>query len=116
MTTYKFTPSDPASISLNAATTGTGTAIAFNDCRQVNWIVTGAGTISGGTVVIESSYDPTYVGVWNQLDSIDASTLSGGAAIGNTYPMPPGGFCRARISDPITGGGTIAVRLNGLLG
>lgn len=96
--------------------TGTGRAIAFNDCRQVNWIVEGSGTISDGTVVIESAHAHDYGGTWNQLDEIDATTLTGGALYGNTFPMVPGGFCRARISDNITGGGSITVRLNGLLG
>ena len=116
MTTYKFSPGDSASISLNAATTGTGTAIPFNDSRQVNWLVEGAGTIGGGTVVIESAHAHAYAGTWNELDSVDASTLTGGALYGNTFPHVPGGFVRARISSNITGGGTITVRLNGLRG
>jgi hypothetical protein len=111
---YKFRPSDPASIALEEATTGTGRAIAFNDCRQVNWLVEGEGTISGGTVIIESAHASDYSGTWNELDSIDASTLSGGKLSGNTFPHVPGGFVRPRISSNITGGGTVTVRLNGL--
>ncbi len=116
MTTYKFSPGDSASISLNAVTTGTGTAIAFNDGRQVNWLVEGAGTIGAGTVVIESAHAHAYAGTWNELDSVDASTLTGGALYGNTFPHVPGGFVRARISSNITGGGSVTVRLNGLRG
>jgi hypothetical protein len=116
MTTYKFYPGDSASISLSAVTTGTGTAIAFNDCRQVNWIITGDGTISGGTVKIECAHANDYSGAWHELDSVDAATLTGGAAYGNTFPMPPGGFVRARVSSNITGGGSITARLNGLHG
>jgi len=116
MTTYKFSPTDSASISLSGATTGTGSVKAFNDCRQVNWMVRGEGTIDGGTVVIESAHAQDYAGTWNQLDEIDATTLTGGALSGNTYPMPPGGFLRGRISSNITGGGSISVYLNGLLG
>lgn len=115
MTQYKFRPNDAASISLNAATAGTGTAIAFNDSRQVNWLVEGAGTLSSGTVIIESAHDAAYAGVWNELDSIDMTTLSGGALYGNTFPAVSGGFVRARISSNIGGGGTVTVRLNGLL-
>jgi hypothetical protein len=114
MTAYKFSPADSASISLNAATTGTGKAIAFNDCRQVNWLIEGQGTISGGTVVIESAHAYDYTGTWNELDTVDATTLSGGKLYGNTFPMPPGGFVRARISSDIQGGGAITARLNGL--
>ena len=117
MTSYKFQPNSPASISLNAATAvAAGSAIAFNDCRQVNWLVEGAGTISSGTVIIESAHASDYSGTWNELDSVDASTLSGGKLYGNTFPHVPGGFVRARVSVEIAGGGNITVRLNGLLG
>jgi hypothetical protein len=116
MTSYKFSPGDSASISLNLATTGTGIAIAFNDSRQVNWLVEGAGTIGSGTVVIESAHANDYSGTWNELDTVDASTLSGGKLYGNTFPHVPGGFVRARISSNIVGGGTVTVRLNGLMG
>lgn len=116
MTSYKFSPGDPASVSLNAATTGTGKAIPFNDCRQVNWLVEGAGTISGGTVVIESAHAQDFSGTWNELDTVDATTLTGGALYGNTFPHVPGGFVRARIGTNISGGGNCTVRLNGLRG
>lgn len=113
---YKFRPGSDAEISLDEVTTGTGSPKAFNDSRQINWLVEGSGTISGGVVKIESAHDQSYAGLWNELDSVDASTLSGGALYGNTFPMPPGGFVRARISSNITGGGNVTVRLNGLLG
>jgi hypothetical protein len=115
MPEYKFRPGADAEISLEEATDGAGEPKAFNDSRQVNWLVEGAGTIDAGVVKIESAHDPNYAGIWNELDSIDAVTLTGGKLYGNTYPMPPGGFVRGRIDDPITGGGTITVRLNGYL-
>ena len=116
MTTYKFSPGDSASISLNGVASGTGTVKPFNDCRQVNWIMEFAGTINGGVVKIECAASQDYSGTWHELDSINAADYTGGAAYGNTFPMVPGGFVRARISSNITGGGTVTVRLNGLLG
>jgi hypothetical protein len=116
MTSYKFSPGDFASISLNAVTTGTGKAIPFNDCRQTNWLIQGEGTISAGTVVIESAHAFDYSGTWNELDVVDATTLTGGKLSGNTFPHVPGGFVRARIGDDIEGGGTITAYLNGLRG
>lgn len=117
MTLYKFRPNSPDSISLNGVTAvGAGSAIAFNDSRQVNWLVEGVGTIASGTVVIESAHAADYSGTWNELDSIDASTLTGNKLYGNTFPHVPGGFVRARVSVEIAGGGTVTVRLNGLLG
>lgn len=116
MVGYKYTPGSDAELSLDTVTTGTGSVKALNDCRQCNWLFVGAGTISGGTVKIESAAAPDYAGTWNELDSLTAADLTGGAASGGTYPMPPGGFVRARVSSNITGGGTVTVRINGLLG
>lgn len=113
MSEFKFLPNKVKS--LDAATTGTGTVVAFNDCRQIFWTVEGAGTISGGTVVIESAASADYAGTWNELDSVTASSLTGGAAYTNTTPATGGGFVRARITFDITGGGSVTVRLNGLL-
>ncbi len=111
----KFRPGEDAELSLSAATTGTGTEKAFNDCRQVAWDLIGAGTISGGTVKIESAPTSGYAGTWNELDSFDATAVTGGATLHNNYPGPLA-FVRARVSSNITGGGTISVRFNGLLG
>lgn len=113
---YKFRPDESGGESLAAATTGTGTSIPFHECRQIIWTVEGAGTISGGTVVIETADQTDYSGTWSELDSITASTLSGGAAYSGTYPAAASGFVRGRISSNITGGGTVTVRLNGLIG
>lgn len=116
MTSYKFRTNDPDRISLNAATSGVGKAIAFNDCRQVDWEIEGQGVITAGKVAIGSAHVPDYAGKWNELDLVDVSVLSGGGIIGGSSPMPPGGFVRGEIpiTDPITGGGTITVRFNGL--
>ncbi len=116
MVGYKYSPNSGADISLDAVTTGTGSVKALNDCRQCNWMFIGAGTITGGTVVVESATAIDYAGTWNELDTLTASDLSGGKATGGTYPMPPGGFVRGRVSSNITGGGTITVKINGLLG
>src|SRR5262245_19302567 len=110
-------PNHPDSLSLNAVTaSGPGVAIPVNDSRQVTWLIKGAGTISGGTVIIETADDQHYLGQWNQLDSINATEVSGGKLTGNTWPMPPGNFIRGSIGDPITGGGNISVIFDGLQG
>lgn len=115
-TSSKFAPSSDDALSLNAATTGIGTVKPLNDCRQIVWDVEGAGTIAGGTLKIESNANsPSYSGTWNELDSIDLTTLSGGKAYHNTYPGMLA-FVRARLSINVTGGGSVTVRINGLLG
>lgn len=115
-TAYKFLPGDPAAITLNAATSGTGTAIAFNNVGRLLYVAEGTGTISGGTILIESADSATYSGTWIQLASISASSLTGGASAGDNLNAPPGTFVRGRISSNITGGGTVTVRLNGIYG
>lgn len=105
---------DASSKSLDAATTGTGTAIPFQDCRQVGWFVTTSGMISGGTIIIEHAPTSNYAGTWYQLDSIAATDADTGAGGLGTFPGPLQ-FVRARISSNITGGGNVTVRLNGLL-
>lgn len=112
----KFPPSSDDSLSLSAATTGTGTTKAMNDCRQISWDVAGAGTISSGTLKIETnSESPSYTGTWHELDSIDLSTLTGGVAYHGTYPGMLA-WVRARLSANVVGGGTVTARINGLLG
>lgn len=110
-----YIPGSDAELSLNAATTGTGSEKAMNTCRQVGWDVIGAGTIASGTVKIESSPTSGASATWNELDSIDASTLTGGAIYHGTDPGPLA-FVRARISANIVGGGSVTVRINGLNG
>lgn len=106
-----FTP--PGVASLSAVTTGTGTAIAFNSCKQVSWFTTYSGTTSGGEITIEHAPTIDYAGTWQPLDVISAADLSTGAAGSGTYPGVLS-FVRARITSSITGGGTVTVYLNGL--
>lgn len=111
----KFTPGSLAAQSLTEATTGTGSVKALNDCRQTYWIVTGNGTITDGTVVIESSNVQDYAGTWNEADSVDLTTLTGGEKYWNSAPTGLGGFVRARITETVTGTeGSVSVEINGL--
>lgn len=80
----------------------------------MQWTTTTSGTISGGTIVIEHSPVADYAGTWNQLDSFSATDADTGAAGYGSFPGPIG-FMRARITSNITGGGSVTVRLNGLL-
>ncbi|HEU0179431.1 MAG TPA: hypothetical protein VFV58_34805 [Blastocatellia bacterium] len=109
---YAFRPNDlTVGKSLDAATTGTGQAIAFNDCRSINWVIQGNGAVGAGAVVIESSNDPNYAGVWMQV--VAPVTVVANAQVGGKADFPPGGFVRARVTTTVTGG-TVTVWLNGL--
>jgi len=116
-TWMKFRPTATDNISLNALTTGTGAAIAMQDCRQVTWTVKGDGTVSGGTVKIECADTQDYAGTWYELDSLDLSSpVLTDSQYQGSYPGGVGGFFRARVSSNVTGGGTITASFNGLLG
>lgn len=112
-TSAKFSPgSGTGNRSLSAATTGTGAAISFHDCRQVSWSTTYPGTApTTGTVLIEQSPDASFAGTWNQLASIDCSQLSAGTDGYGTYPGQTG-FVRARFT--VDADQAITVELNGL--
>jgi len=110
---YRVGSTDAQSLD-GAIAVATGSVKALNDCRQVWWIVTGNGTISSGTVVIESSNELDFAGLWNELDSVDLTTLTGGEKYWNSAPTSGGGFVRARISEEVAGGGDCDVEINGL--
>ena len=85
MTQSKFNP--PGQASLSAAITGTGEAIAVNDCRQVSWKTIYPGTPpTTGTLLIEQAPTKDYAGTWNLVDTIDCSQLSTGLSGFGTYP------------------------------
>lgn len=114
-TGMKFRPTATDNISLDAVTTGTGTPIAMQDCRQISWTVKGAGTVSGGTLKIECADTQDYSGTWQELDSLDLSSpVLSDSLYQSTYPGSVGGFFRGRVSSDVTGGGTVTVSFNGL--
>jgi len=93
------------------ATTGNGTAFTANPVAQNHTVVvTGVGTISGGTVSIEEADTESYTGTWSVLATITASALTGGAQQ-ITHIAGLLQAVRARVSSNITGGGTISASL-----
>jgi hypothetical protein len=111
MDQLKFRPGDVSGRVLNAVTTGTSQAIAFNDCRRVNWIVEGSAGVGAGAVTIETANDSAYGGTWAQVAA--PITVVASAQLQGSADVPPGGWVRARVSTNVTGG-TATVWLNGL--
>lgn len=111
----KFSPgSGIGNYSLNAATTGTGRAISFHDCRQVTWqtIYVAGAEPTTGTVIIEQAPSADYAGTWNELAEIILTAVVTGDDGFNTYPGQTG-FVRARFS--VDSDQAVSVILNGLL-
>lgn len=96
---------------LTAVTTGTGDPVTFPvNSSNIRVHSRGAGTVSGGTIVIEEANDPLFSGTWSTLQTITASALTGGIEqvlhiVGTLAAI------RARISSNITGGGTVTVEV-----
>lgn len=99
-------------ISINAQTTGTGTAVPTETCqnaRQIMWYIIWPAGVTAGKVVIETAHADDYAGTWAQLDSADltAGATADSCSVG-TYPglLPS---VRARITTTVSGGGAPSV-------
>ena len=110
----RFSPaSGSGNDSLSDATTGTGRAIAFHNCRQVSWGVTYTvgSEPTTGTIVIEQAFSADYASVWGQVAEIDCASVVLGTDGWGTYPGMVG-FLRARFTVDADHG--VTVSLNGL--
>lgn len=96
---------------LVAVTTGTSIPASVpNTSNSPRVHVRGAGTITGGTLIIEEALDPNYTGLWSQLQSIVLTTLTANAEL-VIHITGTIGAIRARLSANVTGGGTVSVDL-----
>lgn len=111
---YTLCPASPMQLH-NAATDGNGGILLLRgQVARVTVALQSTGTTSGGAVSIEEAYfDPAvlagqnYTGTWSVIQSVSASTFTGGAQVivhvtGSVWAI------RARISSAITGGGTVS--------
>jgi hypothetical protein len=110
-----FLPGDTTAASLADATTGTGSAIAFNQCRQVIGFVAydSADAPSTGELVAEWAYSPDYTGTWSNLTTVDVADLVAGTGDpGFTYPggLP---YVRWRFTSGNDSDKAITAYLNG---
>ncbi len=101
---------------INASTTGTLTTPAI-DCRSFSNLTlysTGAGTVSGGVVVIEEAATADYSGTWSAIAGLtDPTAASGGKTIAVHLITGAYGFLRARLTTQISGGGSWSLDLVG---
>lgn len=101
-------------LALNATATDEAQAVLLlgGKCARLTVYVIGTGTTSSGVIEIEEAYydaehgAPQYAGTWSTLQTINASTVTGGAQQAFHFD---GSFwaVRVRISTVIGGGGTI---------
>jgi hypothetical protein len=110
----------PRRVPLFAAKTADETTSIPVDCSAYRYntvYLTSVGTTSGGNITIEEAdYDPMtgvpYGGTWSLIGTATAaSSFTGGVTIAVRLPVGAYGFVRVRISDAITGGGTVSAAL-----
>lgn len=96
-------------------TTGQSRVLEFPSSSYVTFYLTSIGTTSGGTIVIEEAdFAPAtvmYNGIWGAIQTISASTFTGGQQLPVHIMATPYGYLKIRISSPITGGGSIMASL-----
>lgn len=93
----------------NAATTGNGNEVnCFGHGGEYTLTVVGTGTISAGEVQWEQSPTSGYSGTWAPLGP--AITPLSGQVLTQTVSGPLA-YVRARISQDLTGGGTVTVKM-----
>ena len=100
---------------VTGVSSGTGTAIAVGDCREIAYETTYlvGSEPTQGVVAIEIAPNQDYTGVWTQIAQITCSNVPLGTDGQGVYPGPVE-FARARFltnADQL-----ITVRINGLLG
>lgn len=117
----QISPGGPKRVQLlSNVTAGTSAPLPILGMSILTFYVEGAGTIDGGAVVFEEAAwlpdEPPYSGTWSDLTAgtpVDATDVTGGAQLGYHVGGPGGvyayDYVRARISDAITGGGTVSV-------
>ena len=93
-------------------TTGTSQGFDARDYLAPALYVIGAGTISSGTLILETADSLNYSGTWSPIYTVTCSDVSAGKQkyIGITGPNGYG-FLRVRLSVDVGGGGTVAVIL-----
>jgi len=102
-------------LTVTGVTTGTSQPILFPAQGIITFYFRSVGTTSGGTILIEEAdWGPNehpYSGTWGQVQSISASSFTGGAQLPVHITDCAYRYLRVRISSTITGGGTILVSL-----
>lgn len=93
-----------------AVTTGTSQWVPVQGVNDLTFVVSGAGTTSGGTIVLEEADTP---GPASTLYTVNASDVTAGGKKLVHVEIGAGQYVVARIGSNITGGGTVSVSVFG---
>lgn len=110
--------SDPivaGTVTPTGVTTGTSQWIDYKSHGIITFYLRSIGVTSGGTILIEEAdwgpNEQPYSGTASVIATIAASSFSGGAQIAYHVTDSAYGYLHARISSPITGGGSVMISL-----
>lgn len=98
-------PNAYSSVILSGATAiGSAGARDLSDFDRIVTYVEGVGTISTGVLTIEEAPSVGYTGTWAAIDTVDLTTLTGGAVTAAVH-LTVGAYraIRWRISTGVTG-------------
>lgn len=76
---------------------------------QIVTYVTGTGTISAGNLAIEEAATPGYTGTWSNITTVDLTGVDSNACLAVHFDQGAYRFVRWRLSDAVTGGGSVSV-------
>ena len=108
MAAYKSSAKGVITPLQSAVTTGTGTGVVIPiSAHNPRVHMRAAGTITGGTVVLEEASVPTYTGTWSTLYTYTPTTDSEQVI----HILGTVGAIRTRVTSNITGGGTVTAEL-----
>lgn len=101
--------------SVTGVTTGTSQPVDVSLHGVIAFAFRSIGTTSGGTVLIEEAdwgpLEAPYSGTWSQVQSVAASTFTGGTEVTIHIVNSAYHYVRVRISSAITGGGSMTAVL-----
>ena len=104
-----------ADSTVTGVTTGTSVPFFARVDGIIAIILRSVGATTGGTILIEEAdwgpLEQVYSGTWSQIQSIAASSFTGGAQVVIHISDSSYRYIRVRISSAITGGGTVTAVL-----
>jgi hypothetical protein len=85
-----------------------------SDCLHFTIYFTGEGTIAGGVISIEEASVYNYPGTWWPITTFNAADVTDGKTKAVHLTAAAYSFIRLRETTPVSGGGTLTARSQGL--
>lgn len=104
-----------AFVAATGVTAGTSQPVLRENDGILSFYFRSIGTTSGGTLLIEEAdwgpQENDFAGTWSTIQTVLASSFTGGIQLAVHIADCSYGFLRVRISSAITGGGSVLVSM-----